>query len=321
MLKKIMHIFIAAVAVAAAATLAVAAPGNGPVDKPVNKGPINPNTWIRGPLYAPPATPTLWNPPLIDFNNGILLTLGTQLTYSLTSYCSKATESVQPSQTTPIGAAHMDYAATWTEMQHSNLDWEEAWAMWGQPCAYYPLGQTIGVSGPHVPGARLSTLLKRDIQKGLDGGMMAVVVPTVDTVEEAQDILDLIYFPPVGHRTYGPSQAATMYASVPGGYRATFNDNVWVMFMIETVLGSSNASAIAALPGVSAEFGATSDLGNFSGFTSGTVDYDLVIRNAYASPHEHGKSGCTSFAFFGRNQSLAADPPAPFQYYFNCFQN
>ena len=150
---------------------------------------------------------------------------------------------------------------------------------------------------------------------------MVIIVPTVDSVEEAQDILDLLYFPPVGHRTYGPSQAATMYANVPGGYRATFNDNLFVVFMIETILGSSNANNIAALPGVTGLFGATSDLGNFSGFTGGDVDYDLLIRNAYASAHNHGEYGCTSFAFFGRNVNYAADPPAPFQYYFGCFQN
>ena len=35
----------------------------------------------------------------------------------------------------------------------------------------------------------------------------------MDSVEEAYALIDMIYFPPIGHRKYGVSQAATMYAN------------------------------------------------------------------------------------------------------------
>ena len=173
-----------------------------------------------------------------------------------------------------------------------------------------------------MPGSRLSTLLKRDIQKALDGGAMQLVIPTVDSVEEAQDIIDLVYFPPIGHRTYGPGQYQTMYANVPGGYRQTFNDNINIVFMIETILGSQAVNNIGANGHVDGLFGATSDLGNFSGFVSGDADYEKLIRNAYDAPHAHGERACSAFGFRGRVANPAF--PAPlggFAYQFDCYQN
>jgi len=208
-------------------------------------------------------------------------------------------------------------------MQHSSNDWSQVWAMWSQACAYVPVSAPgVLTPGAHVPGSRLSTLLKRDIQKALDGGAMQLVIPTVDSVEEAQDVIDLVYFPPIGHRTFGPGQYHTMYANVPGGYRQTFNDNINIVFMIETILGSQAASDIGANGHVDGLFGATADLGNFSGFLSGDADYEKVIRNAYDAAHSHGERACTAFGFRGRVANPAF--PAPlggFAYQFDCYQN
>ena len=159
-------------------------------------------------------------------------------------------------------------------------------------------------TGPGKPGAyagvaHLDTH-KRDIQKALDGGAMVLIIPTVDSVEEAQDIIDLVFYPPIGHRKYGPSQAQTMYANVPGGYRQTFNDNVVIILMIETILGSQEANAIGALPHIDGLFGATSDLGNFSGYGNANVDYEKLIRNTYDAAHSHGAGACTAFGFRDR---------------------
>ena len=176
--------------------------------------------------------------------------------------------------------------------------------------------------GAHVPGSRLSTMLRRDIQKALDGGVMVLVVPTVDSVQEAQDIIDMAYYPPIGHRIYGPSQAQTIYANVPGGYRQTFNDNLVLVLMIETVLGSQAAPDIGALAHIDGLFGATSDLGNFSGYASGMVDYERLIKNTYDAAHSHGEGACTAFGFRGRVASANFPPPyGGFAYSFNCYQN
>ena len=69
-----------------------------------------------------------------------------------------------------------------------------------------------------------------------------------------------------------------MWGRVPGGYRNTANDNIVLILMIETLEGLKNAAAIAKVPGVTAIFAASGDLGNFSGFRQGTPDYERVIN-------------------------------------------
>ena len=69
-----------------------------------------------------------------------------------------------------------------------------------------------------------------------------------------------------------------MWGGVPGGYRNTINDNIVLILMIETLEGLKNADEIAKVPGVTALFAASGDLGNFSGFRQGTPDYERAIN-------------------------------------------
>ena len=70
-----------------------------------------------------------------------------------------------------------------------------------------------------------------------------------------------------------------MWGRVPGGYRNTINDNIVLILMIETLEGLKNAAAIAKVPGVTAIFAASGDLGNFSGYRQGTPDYERVDQH------------------------------------------
>ena len=69
-----------------------------------------------------------------------------------------------------------------------------------------------------------------------------------------------------------------MWGSVPGGYRETANDNIVLILMIETLEGLKNAEAIAKVPGVSAIFAASTDLGNFTGYAQRSPDYERAIN-------------------------------------------
>ena len=124
------------------------------------------------------------------------------------------------------------------------MDWNQIWTMWMYPCALN-LTRERGV----MPGARIPYTNIREIEKALDGGAMTIVLPTMDSVEEARDLVQMVYYPPMGKRKYGPGQWQTLYANVPGGYRETFNDNVVVWVMIETLEGSKDAYKIAQVPG------------------------------------------------------------------------
>src|SRR4029434_11359808 len=65
----------------------------------VNTGIPNPNTWIRGPLYAPPAGGSpIWNPAKIRMMAGLLTNGGTIGSFSTeTAYCNIANRTGQGS--------------------------------------------------------------------------------------------------------------------------------------------------------------------------------------------------------------------------------
>jgi 2-keto-3-deoxy-L-rhamnonate aldolase RhmA len=110
------------------------------------------------------------------------------------------------------------------------------------------------------------------------------------------------YFPPLGRRSNGGGQAfsADMWGSVPGGYRATANDNLVLILMIETLEGVQNAAEIAKVPGVTAIFAASGDLGNFSGYRQGDPDYERVINIVHDAAIDAGVRLCGSLAWRDR---------------------
>jgi 2-keto-3-deoxy-L-rhamnonate aldolase RhmA len=176
-------------------------------------------------------------------------------------------------------------------MQHNDRDWSAAARMW-RTC-------------PHataVPGTRLAYTNEKEVQHAVDAGALVVVVPTVDTVEEATAARDWTYFPPLGRRSNGGGQAfdAGMYGGVPGGYRQTINDNIVLILMIETLEGVQNAHEIAKIPGVTALFAASGDLGNFSGYRQGTPDYERLINIVHDAAIGAGKRLCGPLAWRDR---------------------
>jgi 2-keto-3-deoxy-L-rhamnonate aldolase RhmA len=127
-------------------------------------------------------------------------------------------------------------------------------------------------------------------------------VPTIDTVAEAMQARDWTYFPPLGRRSNGGGQAfdAAMWGAVPGGYRNTANDNIVLILMIETLEGLKNADEIAKVPGVSAVFAASGDLGNFSGYRQGSPDYERAINIVHDSAIKAGVKLCGPLAWRDR---------------------
>jgi 2-keto-3-deoxy-L-rhamnonate aldolase RhmA len=221
----------------------------------INQGPFSPGTWKYGTAFSAPAGAAVWNPVKLKMMQGGKITGGTLFAATDPStYCAMA---------------NAGYDFIWTEMQHDQRDWQAAARMW-RTC-------------PHakaVPGARVAYADEREIQHATDAGALVIVVPTVDTVEEAIAARNWTYFPPLGRRSAGGGQAfdSGMWGSVPGGYRNTINDNIVLILMIETLEGLQNADEIAKVPGVTAIFAASGDLGNFSGYRQGTPDYERAIN-------------------------------------------
>lgn len=226
-------------------------------------------------------TPEIWNPAKRKLMEGGPLLGGTVRTTDPRVYCSMA---------------NAGYDFVWVEMQHEAISWEQVARMW-RTCP-----------GEAVPGVRVAYEDEREMQQAADMGALVIVVPTIDSVEEAQRAIDWTYFPPLGRRSNGGGQGpGELWNQVPGGYRQTWNDNVVLVLMIETLEGVENAREIARLPGVTALFAASGDLGNFSGYRDGDPQYDALIDEIAAAAREAGIHLCGPLRW--------ADRPG-----FTCFQ-
>ena len=258
---------------------------NTPLKGGVNTSKVDPGTWKYGTAFDPPAGAKIWNPVKAKMLAGEKVTGGTFFSGTdPATYCA---------------FANAGYDFIWMEMQHDQKDWNQVAKMW-RTCPY----------AKAVPGVRVAYADEREIQRAADAGALVIVVPTVDTVEEAIEARNWVYFPPLGRRSNGGGQAfdGAMWGSVPGGYRNTYNDNIVLIAMIETIEGVKNAAEIAKVPGITALFAASGDLGNFSGYRQGSPDYERLINAVHDAALGAGKRLCGPFAWRDRPD-------------FTCFQN
>ncbi|GAA4684322.1 HpcH/HpaI aldolase family protein [Frondihabitans cladoniiphilus] len=94
------------------------------------------------------------------------------------------------------------------------------------------------------------------IGKALDAGAVGIIVPLVDTAEDAASAVRSAKYPPRGGRSYGPMRSSLRVGPIPGDS----NDTTLVFAMIETPQGLANVEAIAATPGLDGLYVGPSDL-------------------------------------------------------------
>ncbi len=95
----------------------------------------------------------------------------------------------------------------------------------------------------------------------LDAGAQGIVVPHVDSVEEAQRAVAYCKYPSVGHRSVMGVLPQFGYRSVPvAESTAVANAQTMVIVMLETPEAIAKADAIAAVPGIDSILIGTNDL-------------------------------------------------------------
>src|SRR5688572_21406075 len=170
---------------------------------------------------------------------------------------------------------HFDYI--WFEMQHSTMSYDEIRRM---------LLTCPGADGA-APMIRTSDALESTIQKVTDLGAIGVIVPTVDDALEARDAARFSRYPPVGRRSSGGGSFGQVWPGV--NYRATVNDNMLVVVMIETLEGVANAEEIAATHGVDVVLIGNNDLSSFSGWSQNDPRYQDALIKVHDAALKYGK--------------------------------
>lgn len=126
----------------------------------------------------------------------------------------------------------------------------------------------------------------------LDNGALGIVMPHVDTAEQARAVVNRLKYPPVGHRSVaGPSAVFDFETVDVGESIAAINGSILITVMIETPRAVKNADEIAAIDGVDVLLIGTGDLTTEMGIP-GQPSHDNIIaayETVIAACRKHGK--------------------------------
>jgi len=129
-------------------------------------------------------------------------------------------------------------------------------------------------------GGRCSTIVRvpgQDepcIKKALDIGCDGIVVPHVNTKEQARRIVELCFYPPVGTRSLGAARAQGYGIDLPHGIQRS-NEQTAVIVQVEHIKAVENIDRIVQAEGVTAVLIGPYDLSGSLGIL-GQVDNPKV---------------------------------------------
>ena len=175
--------------------------------------------------------------------------------------------------------AGFDYVCA--DLQHGVLDYADSVGLF----------QAVLLAGS-TPIARVPWNEPGIVGKVLDAGAEGVIVPMVNSAEQAAAAVRAARYPPLGARSYGPTAAGSRSSD----YATAANDVIAVIPMIETAEALGNLDDILSVPGVDAVYVGPADLSLSLGLPPGNNDDATVFCEALdaivAGCHRHGTIPC-----------------------------
>ena len=130
------------------------------------------------------------------------------------------------------------------------------------------------------------------LKRILDAGAEALMIPMVETAEQAKAVVAACKYPPEGRRGYSaPTVRASGYGADPD-YAAKANDSLFICIQIESAKAIANAGKIAAVPGVDMMFIGVADLSGDLGLIGqlGHAKVSTQIAKAEKAVRKAGKT-------------------------------
>lgn len=164
--------------------------------------------------------------------------------------------------------AAVDFDFNCLDTQHGGLGYEDSRDL------LHVIDRGVGTPTVRVPWNEPGI-----IGKTLDAGANAVIVPMVNTVEQAEAAVSYAYYAPMGSRSWGPARTSMRQA----GYNPqSANDTNLLIPMIETTQALGNLDAILAVDGVDAIYVGPADLSISLGLPPGNNDGEPAFDEALA---------------------------------------
>lgn len=145
--------------------------------------------------------------------------------------------------------ARAGFAWLTVDIEHSLVDWETATHMFA----------TIADAGCTAL-ARVPANRHDHIKRVLDNGAHGIVVPMVNSRDEALAAVAAAKYPPTGNRSVGGSVHALNFGTNANDYFAHANDEILVVLQCEHIQAVKDADSIFSVPGIDAIFVGPNDL-------------------------------------------------------------
>lgn len=150
--------------------------------------------------------------------------------------------------------------------------------------------QVLAASPVH-PVVRAPTGAPWIIKQLLDIGAQSLLIPMVESADEAKQLVRAVRYPPEGCRGVGAALArASGFNRIPD-YLKTANEQICLLVQVESCIGLENLEAITQTEGVDGVFIGPADLAADMGFPGmpGAPEVVTVVEKALRKIRELGK--------------------------------
>lgn len=135
-----------------------------------------------------------------------------------------------------------------------------------------PITERRGAPAMYRPASHASP----DIKAALDMGVDALLVPMVETVEQAKVLVDIAKYAPLGRRGIGPLRASNYYKEFDV-YLATANTTTSLVVQIESQIAVDAAADIVAVDGIDGLYVGPADLASDIGLPIGELNDEFLV--------------------------------------------
>lgn len=151
----------------------------------------------------------------------------------------------------------------------------------------------IGAGGT-APMVRIPWNDPETFKRVLDAGAWGIVVPMVNSREEAEQAVEAARYYPMGNRSVGGGRHALSFNTGGKTYYENANDNILLVLQIEHIDGVNNLEEIMSVPGFDATFIGPNDLAASMGLGLGvSLESDIpelvdAIKTIRETAKKHG---------------------------------
>lgn len=180
-------------------------------------------------------------------------------------------------------AAHFGFDCIWLDMEHRNFSDREV-----QTLLVHSHLHDIDIM------VRPATTEKTRLYRYLEDGATGLMIPHVNTVEQAKSLVNAVKYPPIGDRGLdGAGLDADYYLGDADAFVKHANQETFLVVQIETLQALHSVNEIAALPGLDGMFVGPSDLNLRLKLDDGGVTLESAYERVAAASKRHGKAwGC-----------------------------